>query len=121
MLKEFIKICSAINTFSRKDDKRMTQSIESHMSNYNIEIYSEDTIDKIANKFDIKLNDTIIKTFNDFMDKDYNNSTVDRFSFMCYFIYSIYCIITDKKINLSLDLSIGEYSLFKKSILDKVN
>lgn len=55
------------------------------------------------------------------MDKDYNNSTVDRFSFMCYFIYSIYCIITDKKINLSLDLSIGEYSLFKKSILDKVN
>ena len=30
-------------------------------------------------------------------------------------------IITDKKINLSLDLSIGEYSLFKKSILDKVN
>ena len=121
MLKEFRKICSAINTFSRKDDKRMTQSIESHMSNYNIEIYSEDTIDKIANKFDIKLNDASIKTFNDFMDKDYNNSTVDRFSFMCYFIYSIYCIIADKKINLSLDLSIGEYSLFKKSILDKVN
>ena len=55
MLKEFRKICSAINTFSRKDDKRMTQSIESHMSNYNIEIYSEDTIDKIAIKFDIKL------------------------------------------------------------------
>ena len=50
MLKEFKKICSAINTFSRKDDKRMTQSIESHMSNYNKEIYSEDTIDKIANK-----------------------------------------------------------------------
>ena len=120
-MKEFRKICSAINTFSRKDDKRMTQSIESHMSNYNIVIYSEDTIDKIANKFDIKLNDAIIKTFNDFMDKDYNNSTVDRFSFMCHFIYSIYCIITDKKINLSLDLSIGEYSLFKKSILDKVN
>lgn len=121
MANQLIIICNSINSFDRKKEKKMMQSIKSYMLKEKIKLYKDDETEDILVSFNVNLSEKDLKTITDYINNKYTNRLFDHKSFTCYLAYTIRSIIDERKLLVDLDLPIGGYSDFKENIIKRVS
>lgn len=120
--KNFKLILTSINKLTKKQDGRITKTVENYMKQNNQILYDNDCTSSILNKFEVNYkNSKVISDIVTFLETEYNNDFVDKLSFICYVAYSLRCLIVGKKMPVVVEIQIGEYPKFRNSILEYIS